>query len=118
MSKPLPKLNALVHSWIEDITSNPKDLTQWIEQYQSPINIHHLVTFFENHQKFTKLFEKYGVKHQLFFARKANKIKGFVQAAKQKGFGVDTASLNELKECIDLGLAPNKITLTAAEKNK
>ncbi len=39
-------------------------------------------------------------------------------AAKEFGFGVDTASLNEIKDCINAGLAPEKITITAAVKNR
>ncbi len=118
MSQKLPKLKPLVHSWVKNITSNPKNLGNWIEQYQSPINIHHLIPFIENQQKFTRLFDKYGVKHQIFFARKANKVKAYVQAANHNHFGVDTASLNELKECIETGLEPEKITITAAVKNR
>lgn len=54
----------------------------------------------------------------MFFARKANKFKSLVWAAKEYGFGVDTASLNEIKECVEVGLDPERITVTAAVKNR
>ncbi len=64
------------------------------------------------------MFSRYRLNSTVFFARKANKGKCFVKAAKECGFGVDTASLNEMKECIELGLSPEKITVTAAVKNR
>lgn len=71
-----------------------------------------------NFKRFDQVFNQYGVKNSVFFARKANKCKSFVWASKEYGFGVDTASLNEIKECIEVGLDPERITVTAAVKNR
>ncbi|MFD2034562.1 Y4yA family PLP-dependent enzyme [Belliella marina] len=74
--------------------------------------------FEENFLKYDKVFKDFGVKYKVFFARKANKCKSFVKAAKSGGFGVDTASLNEIKDCIQMGVKPDDITVTAAVKNR
>nr|MBI1229126.1 Y4yA family PLP-dependent enzyme [Cytophagales bacterium] len=112
-----PKLTPIVHSWIKDLTSDGSFLQHCIEQYGSPVNIHNLISFEQNYLRFKRMFHKYGVSNKVFFARKANKCKSFVYAAKEYGFGVDTTSLNEMKDCIAAGLDPEKITVTAAIKN-
>ena len=118
MSTQPPKLTPIVHPWIKDLTAHSSLLQSWIEKYGSPINIHNLISFGQNYLRFNRIFHKYGVISKVFFARKANKSKCFVWAAKQYGFGVDTASLNEIKECIQAGLSPEMITITAAVKTR
>ncbi len=54
----------------------------------------------------------------LFFARKANKLPWFVTAAKDAGIGIDTASLAELQETLQLGVNPEQITVTAVGKER
>jgi len=75
-----------------------------------------MVPFEENFREFTAVFNQYNLHHKIFFARKANKSIAFVKQAKILGFGVDTASYNELLECISVGLPAEDITLTAAVK--
>jgi len=118
MSTKSPRLTPIVHPWIKDITSNVSLLDSLIRQYGSPINIHNLISFGQNYLRFNRMFHKYGVSSNVFFARKANKCKCFVWAANEYGFGVDTASLNEIKDCVKAGLSADNITITAAVKNK
>ncbi|WP_194973031.1 type III PLP-dependent enzyme domain-containing protein [Aquiflexum lacus] len=113
-----PKLTPIIQPWIKDLTSNIELISGWVARYGSPINLLHLDPFQENFLKYDKVFNRYGLKSSVFFARKANKCKSLVWAAKEFGFGVDTASLNEIKDCIDAGLDPEKITVTAAVKNR
>ncbi|PRY88554.1 diaminopimelate decarboxylase [Mongoliibacter ruber] len=87
-----------------------------MKEYSSPVNLLNLSIYKQNFLKYDKIFEKYGIKNTIFFARKANKCKSFVLAAKEAGFGVDTASLNEIKDCVAAGINPDKITVTAAVK--
>ena len=54
----------------------------------------------------------------VFFARKANKSRNFVTEAKAAGIGVDTASYQEVKDCIEEGIPADQIVLTAAIKNR
>lgn len=118
MSTTIPKLTPIIQPWIEDLTSNLEIINGWIAQYSSPINLMNLEAFQQNSLKYDKLFSQYGLKSSVFFARKANKCKTLVWAAKEFGFGVDTASLNEIKDCIQVGLSPDNITVTAAVKNR
>lgn len=114
----IPKLTPIIKPWIKDLTSNLELISGWVAHYGSPINLLHLDTYQQNFLKYDKEFNQYGLKSSVFFARKANKCKSLVWAAKEFGFGVDTASLNEIKDCIQAGLNPDKITVTAAVKNR
>jgi len=93
-------------------------LDDLFKKHGSPINIHHAGPFAENYEQYRRVFEKYGLDHMIFFARKANKCRVFVKEANRLGFGVDTASLRELKQCLDQGCDPDKLVLTAAVKNE
>ncbi len=114
----LPELTPIVHSWIKDVTSNHPLLEKWISKWGSPVNLLNLIPFQQNFQKFDRLFKKYGIEGKVFFARKANKCICFVRGVKEIGFGVDTASINEMKDCIQAGISPEMITVTAAVKNE
>lgn len=114
----IPKLTPIIHSWVKELTKKFDLLNVWVEQYGSPINLLNLDDYQQNFLKYDEVFDKLGVNGKVFFARKANKCKSLVHAAKDFGFGVDTASLNEIKDCIHAGLAADKITVTAAVKNR
>ncbi|MCH7401113.1 Y4yA family PLP-dependent enzyme [Belliella kenyensis] len=111
-------LTPILHPWIEELSKDKDLIFDWINEHNSPINLINLDTFAENFQEFKAVFDKYELKHKIFFARKSNKSKSLVWAAKSLGFGVDTASIHEVKDCIEIGLNPESITVTAAIKNK
>jgi diaminopimelate decarboxylase len=113
-----PKLTPILHPWIKDFLAHSEQLAETVGHYHSPINIHNLTPFRENYEEYKSTFNKYGIKHQVYYARKANKCLALVKEAKRLGFGVDTASYRELKQCIDEGLPPRDIAITAAIKNK
>jgi diaminopimelate decarboxylase len=92
-----------------------KDLFQ---EYGSPINIFHTDPFEKNYHRIAQVFEKHKLPYTIFFARKANRCKVFVRESNRLGFGVDTASYLELKQCLDMGCDPKKLALTAAVKNE
>jgi diaminopimelate decarboxylase len=117
-SSNIPKLTPIVHPWIKDVTSNYTLLEKWMSKWGSPVNLLNLFAFEQNFQKFDRLLGRLGVKGKVYFARKANKCVCFVWGAKEFGFGVDTASLNEMKDCIQAGISPEMITVTAAVKNR
>jgi len=111
-------LTPILHNWVKNITAHPAPLFQQIEQYGSPINIHHLEPLKENIAAYQKVLTKYQVAHQIFFARKANKCLEIPQAVARMGQGVDTASYRELQQCIAAGIDSRQLVLTAAVKNK
>lgn len=114
----LPKLSPITSVWMEELMGNPFLISELIEKYGSPINIHQPDAMDENFLSYQKVFKDFGLKHKIFFARKANKTKGMVRKANSIGMGIDTASLQEYQQCIEMGIAPSDLIVTAAVKNK
>ena len=113
-----PPLTAITDLWMRKIFFNLPFLEDLFQEYGSPINIHHTEPFQRNYEQFAQVFDRHKLPHTIFFARKANRCTMFVKESKRLGFGVDTASYLELKQCLDIGCDPNKIVLTAAVKNE
>lgn len=114
----LPALNPIKHQWINSFTQDRDLIDSLLDAYNSPINVHNMTPFGENYRDFSDVFNQFDLSHKIFFARKANKSIAFVIEAKRLGFGVDTASYKELAQCLEIGLAPDDITLTAAVKEE
>lgn len=111
-------LSPITSPWMHRIFQDQKIITGLIEKYGSPINLHHLPTFTDNIASFKKLFETYRLKHQLFYARKANKSRSLVKQALEAGIGVDTASQKELEQSLALGGTADTLVLTSAIKTR
>ena len=116
MQTELPPLRPRVSEWMQQLCQNPAALDKLLTTYGSPVNLHHTPPFVENIREIETLLDGYGIPHLVQFARKANKCKEFVYAAQSHGCGVDTASEQELKECIDAGVNTDRLILTAAIK--
>jgi diaminopimelate decarboxylase len=114
----LPKLTPIIKPWVSQLLRNKGLLNEILEKYGSPVNIHNKGEFHENCRAFQEVGENLGVDLGIFFARKANKCKTFVSEAKAANIGVDTASYQELADCIEVGLPSDKIVLTAAIKSR
>ncbi|MBE8721009.1 type III PLP-dependent enzyme domain-containing protein [Sphingobacterium pedocola] len=110
-------LTPITAPWVHEIVRNKKLLNEAIAHHHSPINIHDVRSFEENIAGFKSVFQKYELKHQVFFARKANKALAFVKSAKRIGAGIDTASFRELDQVLHEGVPATQIVLTAAVKN-
>lgn len=113
-----PPLTPITSPWMKDLMENKKVVRELFEQYGSPINVLNTKPFRDNYKAYRSVFETHNVQHQVFFARKANKCRAFVKAANHHGFGVDTASFEELEQCLQMGCDPDKLVLTAAVKNE
>ncbi len=103
---------------METFFDKREDINALFAQYGSPINIHHPQPFFENIEAFSQSFKDLKLKHTIYFARKANKCNTLVHLARRQNVGVDTASLQELEDCLEAGIAPDKIVITAAVKTR
>ncbi len=101
---------------MSDLMANKPLLDTLFETHGSPLNIHYLPAMDENIHTFRKVFEKHGLPHQLYYARKANKTQSVVERAAQNGIGVDTASYRELKQALEAGVSPELLVVTAAIK--
>ena len=115
---PKNELTPITSSWMHELFNDQDVLRGLIERYGSPVNIHHLPSFNENSKNYKELFESYGLKYRIFYARKANKSKGLVKQAFASGIGVDTASYKELEQSLSLGGNAENLVLTAAIKTE
>ncbi|MDR6301582.1 Y4yA family PLP-dependent enzyme [Mesonia maritima] len=114
----LPKLTPITSKWMHEILAKKGRLENLFNEFGSPLNLHFLPEFDRNISAFKKTLDNFGIKNQLFYARKANKSKSLVDRAHKNGIGVDTASFRELQQCLGLGLPPKNLVLTAAIKNE
>lgn len=114
----LPALSPIVAPWVQQMLEQPELIRDQMMEYGSPLNIHCRQPFIENYREYRSVFEKHGLDHLVCFARKANKSSTFVAAAREEGFGVDTASYRELQECLELGCDPGRLVYTAAIKDQ
>jgi len=113
-----PPLQAKAAGWMRALLKEKELLRQWLNDFGSPLHVVTKQDFLQNTECLLKPMRERKLDGGLFFARKANKLAFFVEAAKQAGIGVDTASLSELKETLALGLDPEKIILTAIGKTE
>lgn len=113
-----PPLTPLLTPWMRKLTAGATPWAALFAQYGSPLNIHHMGPFGDNYREFREVLRHHRLRHQIFFARKANKCQAFVREADRLGFGVDTASYRELHECLAVGCDPAHLVLTAAIKEE
>jgi len=111
-----PPLRGRLAPWMQAWVLSGQ-LPTFVRDYESPVNLVSAEPFRENARQLSAAARQRNCELQIFFARKANKCLAFVQAARQCGIGVDTASLNEVDQTLALGLSPDRIICTAAVKS-
>lgn len=114
----LPLLTPITSPWMHDLMDEKTVLNELLEKYGSPVNIHQTDSMENNYNSYQTVFDELGLKHKIFFARKANKTKGVVQKASKLGMGIDTASYQEYAQCLDMGIDAKDLIVTAAVKNR
>lgn len=117
-NKSYPYLSPKVSHWMNRVLVNKKTLKTLIKKFGSPININNPEMFADNASLFKRILLKSNIPYKIFFARKPNKCVAYVKEAKKLNIGVDTASFNELKQTVGLGLPSESIVLTAAIKDE
>lgn len=113
-----PPLTAKLSPWMNDLIKEPPLLHQWLQTHGSPLHVVNGEEFRRNVHDLLGVFKQRQLTGGLYFARKANKLPWFVTLANEEGIGVDTASLDELNETLALGLAPDKVVVTALGKDR
>lgn len=112
-----PPLTAKRAPWMHKLLSRPALARQLLSAYGSPVHVVNESEFLRNARELTAPFAARGITGGLFFARKANKLPWFVEAARRAEIGVDCASEEELRETLRLGLPPDRIVVTAVGKS-
>ncbi len=110
-------LTGRLEPWMIDVVQDAR-LHALIDQYGSPLNLIATSPMRRNVNEILDVANQRGVELGLFFARKSNKCLSFVHEAISLGIGVDTASENELVQCLERGIAPEKLICTAAIKSE
>lgn len=107
-------LSARIEPWMTDLCARPHLLLDAVERWGSPVNVIDLGPMADN------IGELRGAadldRFRVFFARKANKMLTFVDAARRWNTGVDVASAAELDQTLAAGVDPANIVVSAAIK--
>ncbi|WP_020591734.1 alanine racemase [Kiloniella laminariae] len=85
--------------------------------FGGPVHLLFPQIFRETVRDYKKLLERFSLRHQIFFAKKANKAASFVQECAQLGLGIDTASIEELVAALKGGVPPQLIGITGPAKS-
>ncbi len=112
----MPALTPILAPWMRQVFADSESLQKLITRHGSPINLHDLDSFESNCLEYRQLLNSLDLRHQIYFARKANRCCSFVRRSAELGLGVDTASSRELAECLRLGCSPDRLVVTAAVK--
>jgi diaminopimelate decarboxylase len=113
-----PQLAPKLAPWMNRLFEQPELAGKWLADHSSPVHVVVASEFKRNVSDLLAPINQRGLQGSLFFARKANKLPWFVTLAGEQGIGVDTASLQELRETIALGVNPQNIVVTAIGKSK
>src|ERR1700722_7324156 len=95
-----PALTAKLAPWIRSFTEQPELAERLVPSADSPVHVVVTSEFKRNVASLKSVFAERQLDGGLYFARKANKLPWFVTQAKEEGIGVDTASLNEVRETL------------------
>lgn len=112
-----PPLTAKQAPWVKALLQEPQRIFEMVRDYGSPLHLVATEELKRNAADLIGAIKNKGLSGSLYFARKANKLGCFVQAAAECGLGIDTAGLQELEECLNLAVEPKRIIVTAVGKN-
>ncbi|CAN5527358.1 Y4yA family PLP-dependent enzyme [soil metagenome] len=109
-------LSARLEPWMADVCSRPAELTDLMARHGSPVNLINPSPMARNATELSRAARDSGLDLGIYFARKANKALGLVDRACEMGIGIDLASERELTQVLERGVAPARLTMTAAIK--
>ncbi|GAA5230038.1 alanine racemase [Arthrobacter cryoconiti] len=112
------RLTARLEPWMEELLGDPALCAELVESHGSPVNIHNFDALGRNVSELRTAAAAHGIDFEIYYARKANKTMGALDRAVREGCGVDVASLNELRQCLDAGVPAGRIIVSAAVKSK
>ncbi len=112
----LSPLEAKWDTWMRDCLRRPHELAAIVAEFRSPVHLHFPHKMSENTAELIAAAKTHGIDLQIYFARKANKCLAYVDEAITLGIGVDTASFNEMHQCVQRNLPGKRIVYSAAVK--
>ena len=111
-------LRPRLENWMAELLQDRRRLDALTDRFGVPLNIQSVDPFRRNIAQLTDCVTDYGLPFLPMFARKANKCLSYVQAARDMGIGIDTASHAEVEQCLEQGLPGDRIVCTAAVKDR
>lgn len=109
-------LSGRLEPWMVELLESPQPF-DWVQRYGSPVNVIATEPMAVNIGELVDVASRRDIDFHPFFARKANKCLSFVDQANAVGCGIDTASENEVRQCLDRGVAAKQTICTAAVKS-
>jgi len=109
-------LSARLEPWMCEFLGSEL-IAQAVAEYDSPLNVICTSPMARNIAEIRAEAESRGIRSKVFFARKSNKCLAFIDEAICCDAGLDTASENELRQCLERGVSPADIICTAAIKS-
>lgn len=110
-------LTARLEPWMTE-TVERDDLSKVLDQYGSPLNLIATEPMARNIDELNAVAASQNVNFRIYFARKSNKCLSIVKQAIRQGAGIDTASENEIVQCLGVGADPSDLICTAAVKSE
>ena len=110
-------LTARLEPWMEELLDDSQQCRELLDLHGSPVNVHNFRSMGRNVSELRTAAATHGIDFQIYFARKANKTLGAIDQAVRENCGIDVASLNELHQCLNRGVPPENIIVTAAVKS-
>lgn len=111
-----PPLTAKLAPWMRKFIEQNEGSPDFYNKFDLPAHLIYGDEFKRNVRDLQAPIKERNLKGGLYFARKANKLPWLVELARQEDLGIDTASLGEVRETIELGVTPSKIVITAIGK--
>ena len=109
-------LPARLEPWQLELCARPDLVDGWLSAYGSPLNLLEPAPMARNAAQLRDAAQACGIALGVYFARKANKALGFVDAARRLGLGIDVASERELAQVLERGVPGSAVVITAAVK--
>lgn len=111
-------LTARLEPWMKNLVEDPQLCKELLCDFGSPLNVHDYSAMGRNIAQLRDAAAGHGVDFQIYLARKANKTLGAIDKAMAEGCGVDVASFHELEQCLQRGVSPESLIVTAAVKSR
>lgn len=113
-----PPLTAKLAPWMRKFIDQNENSLDFYNKFDLPAHLIFGDEFRRNVRDLQAPIRERNLKGGLYFARKANKLPWLVELARQEGLGIDTASLGEVRETLELGVEPSKVVITAIGKQE
>ncbi len=112
------KLTPRIHEEVANFLSDKKRLFELTQQHGSPLNMLFPALMLRNISGFQSVLKNNLDRSQMYYAHKPNKSAELLHPIKEAGVGVDVASLSELKNALEVGLAPEAIEATGPKNDQ